>query len=254
MHVPRIDSLLVLVLGLILALIMIFFVCTRSRSYRPRSREDALLLLQQLHSTLRLSHGTFEDEFPEQVMAAQYLQADDLVLELGGNIGRNSLVISHLLKDSRQLVTLETDPTIADQLHQNREQNGLGFHIVCAALSAQRLIQSGWTTETMPSDQRIPEGYQEVKTVDYTSLCQSFAPHGFTALVADCEGALYYILRDFPELLQTVRTVVMENDYTDRSHKTSVDDSLRRAGFQCVYREAGGWGPCVDCFFEVWQK
>ena len=243
----------IIVIVLIVFLIL-FFLWRMNVRKTPRSLEEARSILRALHSHLRLSYGTFDDELPEQMMAVRYLQPDDVVLELGGNIGRNSLVISSLLHDSRQLVTMETDPSIARQLDHNRRQNGLQFQIVCAALSAQRLIQSGWTTEVM-KDGRIPEGYKEVATIDYRSLCeQCLGTAGFTALVADCEGALYYILRDFPALLSTVRTVVMENDYTDRSHKEAVDALLLNQGFQCVYREAGGWGPCEDCFFEVWQK
>lgn len=209
--------------------------------------------LQKLHQTLSLRYGSWQDELPEQKMSIQFIRPNDTVLELGGNIGRNSLVIASILSTPSRLVTLETDPKIALQLDENRQANRLPFQIVCAALSARPLIQSGWVTEPMPESGVIPDGYIPVKTVSYNDL-RKMVPTPFTALVADCEGALFYILRDFPQLLRDVRTVVMENDYTDITHKQEVDQRLRSNGFKCVFRQAGGWGPCYDCFFEVWQK
>lgn len=244
-------------LFILIGLMMVLFAAlvrllARSRR-RVRSSREADQRLRELHAQLRLKYGTFEDEFPEQMMAARYIQPNDRVLELGGNIGRNSLIIASLLHDPRQLVTLESDPNIARQLDENRQENRLPFHIVCAALSAQPLIQSGWNTMPYPPGEPIPEGFQPVATVDLQT-CQQLVVHPFTTLVADCEGALFYILRDFPEMLTGMQTVILENDYTDRSHKDAVDERLRQYGFECDYREAGGWGPCTDCFFEVWVK
>lgn len=218
-----------------------------------RCEKDVQQTIRALHANLQLRHGTFKDELPEQLMAVRYIRPHDVVLELGGNIGRNSLVIASLLKNPRNLVSLETDPEIARQLDENRRLNGLPFQIVVAALSARRLIQSGWNTKPLSASETIPDGWKEIDTCSYKDLCE-MTSRPFTTLVADCEGALFYILRDFPEMLASIQTVIMENDYTDLSHKEEVDSRLRGRGFECVYREAGGWGPCYDRFFEVWQK
>ena len=49
--------------------------------------------LSQIHSNLKIVHGGFHEELPEQRMAARFLHGDEKVLEIGANIGRNSLVI-----------------------------------------------------------------------------------------------------------------------------------------------------------------
>ena len=72
--------------------------------------------------------------------------------------------------------------------------------------------------------------------------------------MADCEGALFYILQDFPTLLTNIQTIIMENDYTTLPPKLKVDEIIKANGFKRVYAEAGGWGPCCHYFFEVWQK
>lgn len=210
--------------------------------------------LGRIYGQVRLLHGRFRDEQPEQFMSCMYIQPDDVVLEIGGNIGRNSLVISSIVSDPRkQLVVLETSPAIAKQLSQNSAHNRKPFQIVCAALSKQRLIQKGWNTRQMrPSEKKVPKGYTPVRTTSFDRISSLTPP--FTVLVADCEGALYYILQEFPEMLTSLRTVIMENDFLDITHKEHVDSVLSKNGFRRVYYRAGGWGPCYDRFFEVWQK
>jgi hypothetical protein len=77
----------------------------------------------------------------------------------------------------------------------------------------------------------------------------------FNVLVADCEGSLYYILQEFPELLQgSMKTLIVENDYNDIEQKKFVDECFIKNNFRRVWSQRGGWGPCSDFFWEVWQK
>ena len=78
-----------------------------------------------MHEKLKLSGGNFNKEMPEQIMSVMYLKGHEKVLELGGNIGRNSLIIASLLNDSSNLVTLESDEHIAKRLNKNRKINNL---------------------------------------------------------------------------------------------------------------------------------
>ena len=212
--------------------------------------DSSIRSLDAIHQSLRLQHGSFQEEYPEQCMSVKYIQPHNCVLEIGANIGRNTLVIASLLSDSSNLVTLETDPGIANQLLDNKVGNKMSFHIENAAISARKLIQKGW--ETIPSDVLLP-GYMEVKTVSFDYIQQKYNKV-FDTIVADCEGALYYIFQDFPGMLSNIHTIIMENDYHDLSHKVKVDEILVANGFQRVYFQGGGWGPCVDYFFEVWKK
>ena len=51
--------------------------------------------IQSIHSRLKITHGTLDEEFPEQKMAVRYLTGNEKVLEIGGNIGRNSLIFNY---------------------------------------------------------------------------------------------------------------------------------------------------------------
>jgi len=48
-----------------------------------------------------------------------YIKPNDCVLEIGGNIGRNSCVIGKLLSDSRNLLVVESDPESVYKLEEN---------------------------------------------------------------------------------------------------------------------------------------
>ena len=205
--------------------------------------------LNKIHAKLKIKYGSFRQELPEQEMAVKYLTGNEKFLEIGGNIGRNSLVIASILK-SNNLVTLESDEKIAQQLLENRDLNNFKFHIEKSALSNRKLIQKGWLT--IPSN-TLKKGYKWVNTITYDEILDKYNIN-FDTLVLDCEGAFYYILMDMPNILNNINTIIMENDYQEISHKEYIDTILGKNKFKCVYTETGGWGPCIENFFEVWKK
>lgn len=214
--------------------------------------------LSSIHQQLKLEHGTFYDEYPEQLMAVKYIKGNEKVLELGGNIGRNSLIIGYLLNkcNNNNFVTLESDPEICVKLKHNRDINNLDFFVEDVALSKRSLIQKGWNT--IVSDELL-DGYTKVNTITLDNL-RSKCKIDFDTLVLDCEGAFYYILVDMPEILNTVNLIIMENDYSCIEHKQYVDQVLQRNGFYIDYTNNAGRGQepyvrcCFDNFFEVWIR
>jgi FkbM family methyltransferase len=209
-----------------------------------------------LHSLLSLSHGSMRDEFPEQCMVMEFLTGKETVLEIGGNIGRNSLILSSILKSDQQLVVLECSTAISEQLQQNRSNNQLQFHIENAALSKTKLIQKGWRTI---ASNTVLDGYTEIKNITFAEIESKYNLQ-FDTLVLDCEGSFRPILHDFPEILTNIHTIVVENDYLTLREKEEVDAILQTSGFQCVYVKEGEEEAkylkmaCLSNFYEVWKK
>lgn len=211
--------------------------------------------LSKLHGILIHNHGTMHDEYPEQRMAMMYLKGDEKILEIGANTGRNSLIMSTLLDDPGNLVSVESDANIAEQLAENRDANQAGFHIVDAAISNRTLIQHGW--RTIPSDVLLP-GYNWVNTITLAELRAKY-DIAFDTLVLDCEGAFYHILLDTPEILDGIKLIIVENDYAPKNnHKNYVDAELKKAGFVVDYSERGvpeaRWSNYFSNFYEVWVR
>jgi glycosyltransferase involved in cell wall biosynthesis len=211
---------------------------------------------EAMHSYISLYGGSMKDEFPEQCMIVSTFTGKEKVLEIGGNIGRGSLLIASLLEDTKQFVVLESSKDSSNLLNMNRIVNDFQFHIETSALSIQKLIQRGWTT--IASDTLL-DGYTPVDTITYKELLDKY-PIQFDTLVLDCEGAFYFILKDFPELLDTINLILIENDFRSIEHKVYIDACLRKNKFKCTYKEKGSEEaerlgfPCLTNFYEVWRK
>jgi FkbM family methyltransferase len=211
--------------------------------------------LKLIHSFLKLEYGTFNEEYPEQIMALKYLSGKEKVLEIGANIGRNSLVINFLLSNNKNsLLSLESDTQSFNKLKRNMEINNFNFHIENSALSARKLIQKDW--DTIPSEE-ILDGYFPVNTITLQDLRKKY-PINFDTLVLDCEGAFYYILMDTPEILDGINLIIMENDYHDISHKKYIDSVLKQNNFYVDYTHPLEFTSyvmkCTDYFYEVWKR
>ena len=206
--------------------------------------------LENIHSKLKIKYGTMKEELPEQKMVIRYLKGEEKVLEIGGNIGRNSLVIASILENPNNLVTLESDVNISKQLSENRDLNNIKFYIESSALSKRKLIQKDWITK--PSETLEPN-FKWVNTITLEQLKTKYNIK-FDTLVLDCEGAFYYILMDMPEILDNINLIIMENDYHILEQKKYIDNILTKNNFYVDYTESGGWGPCCKNFFEVWKK
>jgi FkbM family methyltransferase len=213
--------------------------------------EDKLFSIQKM---LKIEYGSFSDEHPEQLMAVRNLKGTEKVLEIGGNIGRNSLIIASILKThGGQLVSIECDQAIALQLKYNRDLNGLEFAVEASALSNRKLIQHKWNTI---ESEVLLEGYTPVSSISYAELTRKYNI-AFDTLVLDCEGAFYYILKDTPEILDNINLIIIENDFVDLADKHYVNEVLESRGFKVVYTEALSVPtplPCQENFFEVWKK
>jgi len=215
--------------------------------------------LCEIHNKLILEHGSFKDELPEQKMTMNYITGNEKILEIGGNIGRNSLIIAHILSKSNNnnFVTLECDNDICKILEHNRNINGFKFHIEGTALSKRKLIQKGWNT--IESDILL-EGYKVVKTITLEELNKKYNID-FDTLILDCEGAFYNILLDMPEILKNITMIIVENDYKNYEDKQYVDNILKKNNFNIVYsEELIGYEHIFSNinirknFYEVWKK
>lgn len=227
----------------------------RSRLVVPTGPVDNVIA--RIHDQLHFVGGRLTDEWPEQTMVVRFLDPNATVLEIGSNIGRNTLMIASVLADSANLVTMECNPAAVEILRCNRIANDFAFRIEPSALSCRPLIQRGW--ETIPADEVRP-GWRPVSTITFAELV---AKHGITfdTLVADCEGALFYILKDDPAMLDGISTVILEADYPSVEHKSSVEAVFAAHGLSRLHSEplVTDWKhPFPDevaaSFFEVWGR
>jgi hypothetical protein len=213
--------------------------------------------LSEIHQSLKIHFGDFSQEYSEQMMTIKNLTGDEKVLEIGGNIGRNSLIIAHILnqKNNNKLVTLESGKTIYQQLLHNKKINShLEFFIENSALSSKPLKQNKWDT-TFYDGGVLENDYELVNTITFHELQEKFKIE-FDTLILDCEGAFYYILLDMPEILDNIKLIIIENDFKEEEQKKYFDNALLNRGFYNSYSEdlIIGPGNIRKNFFQVWKK
>jgi FkbM family methyltransferase len=212
----------------------------------------------RMHSAFRaakFSHDLME-EYHEQLLALTFVAPQAKVLELGANVGRNTCVIAALLEDRTRLVSLETNSSYAARAQDNLARCGLaGPRIVAAALSEVPLQQSSWRTKPMRPGQTKPDPKCfVVNTLTHQQLTQT---HGsFDTLVADCEGALLPILTGAPQLLDTVHTIITENDYIDIKDYQRVAAIFAARGFRRALHMPNEdiRFPTKPNFYEAWVR
>jgi FkbM family methyltransferase len=216
--------------------------------------------LKKIHQQLVFVDGSLQDEYPEQCMVTQFLKSNSNVLEIGSNIGRNTVIIASLLEKSSQLVTLESDPQSVKSLKKNRFINRLHFYVEDSALSYQKLIQKNWVT--IPSEEVLP-GYFSVKTITYEELEEKYKVK-FDTIVADCEGALYHILLSRPSILTNIEMVILENDFSKDEEREFVNQLFTDYGLKKIFSKPLTDQPeyimkkfspsCLPSFYEVWIR
>jgi FkbM family methyltransferase len=216
--------------------------------------------LYELQNSLKINNGTFNEEVVEQTMVHKYLDPNSTVLELGSNIGRNSLIISSILYDSSKLVTLEMDTIFSQKCEENKKLNNLNFHIINSALSYRPLYfqknkkhgeGGGYCVDT-----KYNNDYYECPTITFEEIEKKYNLK-FDTLVIDCEGGFYHILKDNPNILSNIKLLIIENDFPVIEHKNYLNELLVKNGFKRVFVEkliSESNFPCKDFFWETWTK
>lgn len=218
---------------------------TKHNCYKSIDDIPEICIINKYHNKLKLKYGSWSQELPEQLLSLKFIKANLKVLELGGNIGRNSMIIASLLENQKNLVTIEPNIEIFKQLKENRDSNNLVFNIEESALSKRRLWSRNWNTY----DCEVP-GSKEVKTISFDDIEKKYNLV-FDTFVVDCEGALYYILKDDPTILKNINLIIIENDFTSNDHKKWVGEQFKYNGLKRVYNENLGFRRD---FYEVWKR
>ena len=121
---------------------------------------------------------------------------------------------------------MEIDTGLAQKLRENLDLNTFThLRIETAALSKSKLYNIDGSPRPVDEDKVTPN-MKEQPTISYSDICKKYDVD-FNVLVADCEGSLYYIFKEDPDMLNNIHTVIMENDYRDITHKEYIDNKLK---------------------------
>jgi len=223
-------------------------------------------MLSIIHSKISLLYGSMDQELVEQHLSCKYIKPNNIVLEIGGNLGRNALVISNILDNETNLVTLEPNKEYYNKLVENRDHNNKLFNVdnCCLSINPVYILDSRSFLEDKLDD-IFPISFNDLDTskansvniINYHDLCNKYNLI-FDTLCIDCEGAFYYIIKDMPYIIDNIKLIIIENDYENLAHYVYVENIFKTSGFKCVETlelHNPQWdAPCKDFFYQVWCK
>jgi hypothetical protein len=217
-------------------------------------------ILTNIHSNIpHIEGGYMLDELPEQLLTCKYLKhfykPGDTILELGCNIGRNTLVISSIIgqENCKDLTCMDSCEYSANVCKRNLNRYGFDDVLVLNnAISNIPLIQNKW--QTYPLSNPLPsKHFIKVNTISWDIINTTYGP--FTFLFCDCEGALYGILKENDTFLNNIKYIFIENDFDTLYEQGYVETIFKEKGFIRVYSEP----LCREKehrihFYSVWER
>lgn len=216
-----------------------------------------------MHKNIKFKHGSLMDELPEQLMAYKHIDKNDKVLEIGANIGTNSVIINSKLANKDQHVAIEPLRDIVKKLDENKVLNNAGFHIFNGAISDNKLMEKGWKTRVIPST-GLEDSWHEIDTISYDQF-KSIYNINFNTIVADCEGCLNDILIKNPIILKTIDKLIIEHDFTTDEDFYIFNNLMKDNGFSIIDSMNKGDKYCPNIhwtegreidpiFVSVWKR
>lgn len=216
------------------------------------------------------SNISFDDELIEQLLCLKYIKPTSKILEIGANVGRVSLILSTILNDSKNLVSLECCLDTFMKLVLNKNINNYEFNCEKAVLTEQDLYISVLADSIFACPLTLDEYnkvidkemdkdkclYKKLKKISYSELEQKYNIN-FDTLVIDCEGSFYYILNDFPNILENINLIIIENDFKSIEHYNYVKDKFISGGFENIETIKLNEDKKIDTkdfFYQVWKK
>ena len=148
-------------------------------------------------------HNRAGIERPEQELIAKFLPNDCCVLEMGGESGTTSLIINKILKDPTKHVLVEPARNSIPKLEYVKRLYNASFNIA-----------HGFVGRNRAEHEKLWDECKTCKMFDITDL-ENMVNQKFDVFVIDCEGAFYNILHDIPEILDSVKLIIIEMDGPD---------------------------------------
>jgi FkbM family methyltransferase len=169
-------------------------------------------------------------ELHEQKLAKEYIQENDVVLELGARYGSVSCAINSKLNCKTNQVSVEPDDRVWNALERNKKVNNADFHIIKGFISNKKLGLTeldNWigygTTSIEDENSKIPSFTLKEISEKYNL--------NFNVLVADCEGFLEIFFDENPTFYDNLRLVIFEADYIEKCNYTKIKSTLSKKGF-----------------------
>lgn len=152
----------------------------------------------------RYFFGHYERQ--EKLLINKYLRENDIILELGGNVGVISNLINRKLKIKTNHIVFEPNPALIKYLRENKDLNDSKYVVVNGVISNQKNIEFYISENILSSSSKIITN-KKINPKSYSiNEIEKKYDIKFNTLVMDIEGAeidliTHFDLSDFKKLI-----------------------------------------------------
>ena len=173
----------------------------------------------------------------EQFVSQFFLHSTDTVLEIGGGIGACSIQINKCLSATSRHIVVEAQQELVEICRANGEMNNCSFTVMHGVLSKEKGICVPPFNPSRRIDDPTSWIFARADTQQTGPIVPSISqlPLLPTALIADCEGGLPAIIRDFPEVFTNLRLLYYEQDSPAKFYKP-LEKQLLEKGFSLIVK------------------
>jgi hypothetical protein len=205
----------------------------RSLSFMPATVPPLPVTAQELRGRkCSFSGASCATESIEHQLVRKYIQADDVVLELGGRFGTTSCEISKMLNNSGKQVVVEPDENVWYLLALNRLTHHCSFWIYRGIISqyAMSIAHGSYDTRTIPvTNKNKPDSSFSSTALNSMTIhqIQKELNLTFSVLLIDCEGCIQSLFEHahdetnsflkWKQEMSHVKTIILEGDMSFRS-------------------------------------
>lgn len=192
---------IIIIIAVILLIILIMLTSYNNKEYLTIPDQLDKLKYYDENNNI-IDHLNLERD--EQQLAYDYIEPDDIVLEIGGRYGTVSNVINDKLNVKTNHVVVEADPSVIPSLTKNKQT--YKYHIENSYISNtnKKLLGGGYGGSMVESS-------EPNNKITYSDFKNKY-PLKFNVIVADCEGCLCEFLDIIGDDLNNITKIIFEAD------------------------------------------
>lgn len=202
-------------------------------------RIDGFIVTTRHHDDdLIFLHTSHEPEVAK--VLTSNLKDDDVLIDVGANVGRYVLLASRIIRNGR-IIAIEAHPKNYEFLLRNLKQNRVTAECINAAISDQPgtvnlHISTAGSGKHSIREGRIMKGAIQVSSVTLDSIIDEKKIDRIDWILIDVEGAENSVLKGGTKALSLARNIIVEIHYQE--NRDFVLGFLQQAGFKPLWLDA----------------
>ena len=174
-------------------------------------------------------------EYGEQLLLEKYLNKNDNILQLGGNIGGSCIMADKLLDKNNINICVEPNKEIINTLNKNKKYTNSNFTILNGVISDNNNLKLSTTNDTIDNNY-WGSSVSNKGNIDIKSYSLKSIPNieKINVLFADCEGCLESFIDEYEYFLKQLRLIIFEADQPEICDYEKIKNILIKNNFKNI--------------------